>query len=92
MTQLLNLLVEILRAIGQHLLKDAPEYTALLGLLAVAAIVTMPTPEVIQRLLGYSRFGQWLAVLYKWLYDTMQTFMSARNPHTSTPDRPAQPK
>lgn len=82
----------ILHAIVLHLQKDAPEYTALLGLFFVAVIANMPHPDVIERLLGTSKPAQWAAVLYKWLYDSLQAFMAARNPHPQQPAGPAQLK
>lgn len=77
----------------KHIAKDAPEYTALLGLFAVAAIANMPHSDVIARLLGSSLPAQWAAVAYKWLYDSLQAFMAARNPHPPTqPAEPAPPQ
>lgn len=70
----------MLNGLLSHLSKDAPEYTALLGLLAVAVIANMPHPETITALLGLSKPAQWLGVGYKWGYDSLQAFMAARNP------------
>jgi hypothetical protein len=65
----------------EHVVHDAPEYTALLGLFAVAVIANMPTPDKFNHNLWYS-----------WLYDSLQAFMSARNPRPTQPASPAQPK
>ena len=54
----------------QHIEANMPEYTALLGLLAVAIIANMPKPGAKVSLLTF----------YTWLYDSLQAFMSARNP------------
>ena len=60
----------------EHISRTAPEYIALLGLLLVALIANMPTPQVMQKLIGEG----WAFVLYKWVYDSLQAFMAARSP------------
>lgn len=56
--------------LAEHLAKDAPEYTALIGLFAVAVIANMPPP---------GSKTSW-STAYKWLYDSLQAFMAARSP------------
>jgi hypothetical protein len=69
----------------QRMKAEAPEYVALLGLLIVAMIANMPHPETIQELLGTTKLAQWSGVSYRWMYDSLQAFMAARNPHPPTP-------
>lgn len=67
-----------------HLSKDAPEYTALIGLFLVAVVANMPHPIKFN-------YNIW----YTWLYDSLQSFMAARNPHPTQPGQPvelSQPK
>ena len=65
----------------QHILNEPGEYTALLGLFAVAVIANMPRPGS-----GFS-----LLTLYTWLYDSLQAFMAARNPVPHPTPPPASP-
>lgn len=95
--------MEVLNAVQQHFLKALPEYIALAGLFLVSVIANQPLPEVIAKWLGAfkeippgakfrkvasQKFRDLLAILYKWQYDSLQAFMSARNPagaHTIPP-------
>jgi hypothetical protein len=60
-----------------HIQIDAPEYTALVLLFLVAVIANMPHPVKF----GYN-------IWYTWLYDSLQAFMAARNPHPTQPGQP----
>lgn len=89
---------DIMNALEQHLVKSLPEYIALLGLLLVAVVANQPHPDVITKWLGafqevplgaskfryaWQKFVDLLAILYKWGFDSIQAFMSARNPTAS---------
>ena len=63
-----------MNALIDHIVRNAADDTAIIGLLTVAIVANMPRPG--------SRFS--LLTLYTWLYDSLQAFMAARNPHPST--------
>lgn len=67
--------------LGHHILQSLPEYTALIGLFIVAVVANMPRPE---------KFNN--NVWYTWLYESLQAFLAAKNPHPTTPADPAQPQ
>lgn len=99
----------VLQALEQHILRSIPEYIALFALFLVAVIANMPHSDVITQWLGafvatpagaafHSRFWQkykdFLAISYKWLYDSLQAFMAARHPPaapSSVPTLPSAP-
>lgn len=87
----------ILQALEEHITKALPEYIAIFGLFIVAAITSMPRPDLIEHWLGayapipadagfwlgvWQKYRDMLAILYRWMYDSLQTFMSTRRPTT----------
>lgn len=73
-------------AFQQHVIKSLPEYSIILGLLIVAIVANMPRPEVVAAWLQKISFLDLCSIAYKWLYDSLQAFMAARQgqqPHST---------
>jgi hypothetical protein len=75
----------VLQALQQHILKSIPEYAIIGGLFFVAIIANMPRPEVVSSWLmaaesRWVKFKELIAILYRWVYESLQAFMAARHP------------
>lgn len=75
----------IFKMVEDHVVKSWPEYTVIFGLLLVAIIANMPKPDVIDRLLMdtaslWIKCKELVAILYRWVYESLQAFMAARHP------------
>jgi hypothetical protein len=69
-------------ALEQHVVKSLPEYTMLLGLLAVNVVLNQPSPGTMTflfgRMFGDNWFSDMLSIAYKWQYDAAQSFLVSR--------------